>query len=392
MEPDRAEPSVLLALADAAQRACKDPSTTMELDRADSPPPTLAPLRHVASTTALASTATLSGGHHTSQGSITLPSISHLRLDPSPDPPVRRPGSHRKTNSMSICSLIDPAEETTRQTLHRKRPSQADLTGLAKSPRLPELPPVRFWTATTAADAGPAHEKPPPPLVEGSLGLPVSRHHPLHDETRRLPSLTGGALASHRRHQSWSVGQHTDPAVYAPGAEPQGPSAHVRRGPPTYVPAASHVATALRRTEQRLRPNVAHAFIAYMIFSDQLRTGTAQPTRRSSHAHSQSQSDATFPGGLGLNASHTRSKTVAACHRPTIPTPPGHPPLAPEATYSSAAAPLAGYHLSSAAHARSVSMSGAGRSFLGPRSNLPPRRHLGPDLSPEPTVLAYSRP
>ncbi|RKP38132.1 hypothetical protein BJ085DRAFT_33452 [Dimargaris cristalligena] len=144
---------------------------------------------------------------------------------------------------------------------------------------------------------------------------------------------------------------------------------------------------------------MTHAFIAYMIYSDQVRTGIVQP-KRAGQSYSPARSDVSVPSGFAPAAGssplarsgygHSRSKTISAFHTSDPPVshlepPTGgytHPSARHRDTRPADPAPSGqslglGGHFShlGAAHARSVSYSS------GPLSSLPNR---GTVLSPSP--------
>ncbi|KAJ1982844.1 hypothetical protein H4R34_001573 [Dimargaris verticillata] len=357
---------------------------------------------------------------HTTSGEGSLGNC--LAHPPLPARAVARTVGHRKTHSMSILSIIENQQQqqvpsgggaprppltptmdaspnplvTSPRRHYRKHPSYADLRDHSRTTR-PNLdaPASRMRQAHE-----PHHGSGPPP--------------PLPSESGHPSNGVAGSMGSHRRHQSWSVGQNgCDQPWNRPDAQPglpelptgryataHHPYARMRYPPsrrddggylPYPLPPGSH-----RPPEPpKLKHNATHAFIAYMIYLDQLRTGAVKSKRLPHHAHSQSDAGLPPPRGFAVRESspgasafrevgsfahgggHGRSKTISAFRSPGLapldppPLPSHEQPLLPQHQHQPHQHPRAhvaappsrlglGNHSLTSHHTRSVSHSGIG--------------------------------
>ncbi|KAJ1976580.1 hypothetical protein H4R35_002639 [Dimargaris xerosporica] len=422
----------------------------------------------VVPTSSAAMLAPLTVGSESNQRGIALPPISNLTLvSPAPSASglpanpatatsgeenpgsglahparaVARTAGHRKTHSMSILSIIENQQQassgggaprlpltptmdanpsplviTSPRRHHRKHPSYADLRDYSRATR-----PNLDGPAPRTHHAHEPHpgSGPPPPM-------PPEPDHPSNG--------AAGPLGSHRRHQSWSVGQHgCDQPWNRPDAQSGLPELPTSRYTVAHHPYARMRYPPSRRDDggylpyplppgphrppepPKLKHNATHAFIAYMIYLDQLRTGAVKSKRLPQHTHSQS--DASLPpprgftvresspgasafrevGSFGHGGGHGRSKTISAFRSPGLapldpPPLPTHeqPPLLQHQHQHSRAhlaAPSSrlglGSHSLASHHSRSVSHSGIGGGVYrghgggGPASRHSPTRLAG---------------
>ncbi|KAJ1964469.1 hypothetical protein IWQ62_002925 [Dispira parvispora] len=415
-------PCILEALADVANSLRPDlpgqvdppTSTSSSSPLPSKPTVTLPPLSHLK----LESTAEeeMDQAGAASMLSSGLPQPTTGKVDgplpsltlPSPHPlGGTQVGGHRKTHSMSIFSLLEnsngngsPASRSpltptlerppsqTQGSLHLKRPSQMDLQESYKSPRLPEVSSgerLRHLDPFFSRD-----RRSPPPAVAGN-------------GTLVLPPPSSSSMSSHRRHQSWSVGQHqpkpqsTLPSLLPPlplesayGHLPSTASLPGAPYPPSHT-AAPHSTQGGLTAAWRGTPSGSNGALTYPTGSNRGFTHYPSNKLRLNAVHtfiaymiySHERSIYSVPGGSGRRTHHSHSYSDLG-----VASSPGH-------DSRSQGAPMTASFYSGSGHSRSKTLSAFHSPFSSsadpstpplPRPNA--RYGLGPPISGQsPTSL-----